>query len=48
MGQVSRENREQRRIRELEGEIRALRKQLGEKEEVIDVLKKSIGILSRP
>ena len=48
MGQVSRENREQRRIRELEAEIRALRKQLGEKEEVIDVLKKSVGILSRP
>ena len=48
MGQVSRENREQRRIRELEAEVRALRKRLGEKEEVIDVLKKSVGILSRP
>ena len=48
MGQVSRETREQRRIRELEAEIRALRKQLGEKEEVIDVLKKSVGILSKP
>ncbi len=48
MGQVSRQNREQRRIRELEAENRALRKQLGEKEEVIDVLKKSVGILSKP
>ncbi len=39
MGQASRLNREQQRIRELEAENRALRKQLGEKEEVIDVLK---------
>ena len=39
MGQASRLNREQRRIRELEAENRALRKQLNEKEEVIDVLK---------
>ena len=48
MGQASRLNREQRRIRELEAENRALRKQLNEKEEVIDVLKKSVGILSKP
>ncbi len=48
MGQVSRLNREQQRIRELEAEIRALRKQLGEKEEIIDILKKSVGILSKP
>ena len=48
MGQASRLNREQQRIRELEAEVRALRKQLGEKEEVIDVLKKSVGILSKP
>ena len=39
MGQASRLNREQQRIRELEAEVRALRKQLGEKEEIIDVLK---------
>ncbi len=39
MGQVSRQNRERKRIRELEAEVRTLRKQLGEKEEVIDVLK---------
>ena len=48
MGEASRQNREQQRIRELEAEIRALRKQLGEKEEVIDILKKSVGILSKP
>lgn len=48
LGQVSRHNGEQQRIRELEAEIRALRKQLGEKEEVIDILKKSVGILSQP
>ncbi len=48
LGQASRLNREQQRIRELEAENRALRKQLGEKEEVIDVLKKSVGILSKP
>ena len=41
MGQVSRQNREQKRIRELEAENRSLRRQLGEKDEVIDVLKKS-------
>ena len=48
MGQASRQNREQQRIRELEAEIRALRKQLGEKEAVINILKKSVGILSKP
>ncbi len=48
LGQASRQNREQQRIRELEAENRALRKQLSEKEEVIDILKKSVGILSKP
>lgn len=48
MGQASRLNREQQRIRELEAEVRALRKQLGEKDAVIDILKKSVGILSKP
>ncbi len=48
LGQASRQNREQQRIRELEAEVRTLRKRLGEKEEVIDVLKKSVGILSKP
>ena len=48
MGEASRQNREQQRIRELEAEVRGLRKQLVEKEEVIDILKKSVGILSKP
>ena len=48
MGQASRQNRGQKRIRELEAENRSLRRQLGEKDEVIDVLKKSVGILSKP
>ncbi len=48
LGQVSRHNREQQCIRELEAELRALRKQLGEKDEVVDILKKSVGILSKP
>ena len=48
MGQASRQNRAQQRLRELEAENRRLRKQLGEKEEVIDILKKSVGILSKP
>ena len=48
LGQVSRANREQQRIWELEAELRSLRKQLGEKDEVIDILKKSVGILSKP
>ena len=47
-GQTDRQNREARRQRELEVEVRALRKQLAEKEEVITVLKKSVGILSKP
>jgi len=47
-GQTDRQNRDARRQRELEAENRALRKQLAEKEEVIDVLKKSVGILSKP
>lgn len=47
-GQTDRQNREARRMRELEAEVRALRKQLNEKDEVIDILKKSVGILSQP
>ena len=47
-GQADRQNRDSRRIRELEAEVRALRKQVAEKDEVIDVLKKSVGILSKP
>lgn len=48
MGQVGRHNRDRQRIRELEAELRSLRKQLCEKDEVIDILKKSVGILSKP
>jgi len=47
-GQTNRDNRDARRQRELEAENRALKKQLAEKDEVIDVLKKSVGILSKP
>lgn len=45
---VARQNREDNRRRELEAELRLLRKQLAEKDDVIAVLKKSIGILSVP
>ena len=45
---LTRQNREDTRRRELEAENRALRKRLAEKDEVIAVLKKSIGILSVP
>lgn len=47
-GQTDRQNRDAKRLRELEAENRALRKKLEEKDEVIDVLKKSVGILSKP
>ena len=48
MGQADRQNRNARRKRELEAEVRALRKKLAEKDEVIELLKKSIGIISKP
>ena len=38
----------ERRQRYLEAEIRSLRKQLAQKDEVIEILKKSVGILSEP
>ena len=47
-GQADRQNREAKRARELEAEVRLLRKQLIEKEEEIEILKKSVGILSKP
>lgn len=47
-GITDRDNKEARRVRELEAQNRELRKQVAEKEEVIAVLKKSVGILSRP
>ena len=46
-GATDRQNRVDKRQRELEAEIRSLKKQLAEKDEVIDVLKKSVGIFSK-
>ena len=46
-GATDRQNRIDKRQRELEAEIRSLRKQLAEKDVVIDVLKKSVGIFSK-
>jgi len=45
---TERNNRDAQRIKELETQIRELRKQVSEKDEVITVLKKSVGILSTP
>ena len=47
-GAANRENREARRIKELEAQVRELKRQAAEKDEVIDVLKKSVGIFSKP
>ena len=47
-GQTDRQNRDNRKMRDPEAEVRALRRQLAEKDEVIDILKKSVGILSKP
>jgi transposase len=47
-GSADRQNREHRRMRELEMENRQLRKQLAEKTEAVEILKKSVGILSKP
>ena len=46
-GTADRDNREAKRLKELEAQNRELRKQVAEKDEVIAVLKKSVGILSR-
>ena len=46
-GATDRQNRIDKRQRELEAEIRSLRKQLAKKDVVIDVLKKSVGIFSK-
>ncbi len=47
-GSADRENRDMRRLKELEAEVGTLHKQVAEKDEVIDVLKKSVGILYKP
>ena len=46
--QADRSNKDAKRIRELEAQLRDARKQAAEKDAVIDVLKKSVGILSTP
>jgi len=46
--QSDRSNKDAKRIKELEAQVRELRKQATEKDEVITVLKKSVGILSSP
>lgn len=45
---LNKSNKETQRIRQLEQELKALRKQTQEKDEVIRILKKSIGILGTP
>ena len=47
-GQADRQDRDTKHLRELDAENRALRKKLEEKNEVIDILKKSVGILGIP
>jgi transposase len=47
-GVANRDNRAAQRIKELEAQNRELRREVAEKQEVIDVLKKSVGILSKP
>ena len=45
---ANRSNKDAKRIRELEAQVRELKKQVTDKDATIDVLKKSVGILSRP
>jgi len=47
LGAANRGNRESQRIKEQDAQIRDLKRQLAEKNEVIEVLKKSVGIISR-
>ncbi len=42
-GQANRLNREQQKIKELEAELKILKKQVSEKDEVIDILKKFLA-----
>jgi len=46
--EAGRTNKDAKRIRELEAQLRETRKQSAEKDEIIAVLKKSVGILSKP
>jgi transposase len=47
-GAADRSSKEAQRMKELEAQVRDLKKQVAEKDEVISVLKKSVGILSTP
>ena len=44
----NRDNNQNKRIRELEDKLKAAQKQLQHKDEVIEILKKSIGIIYQP
>jgi len=46
--EAGRSNKDAKRIKELEAQLRESRKREAEKDEVINVLKKSVGILSKP
>ena len=46
--EVAKQNRFNSREKDLEAENKKLRKQLAQKDEVIEILKKSVGILSQP
>ena len=46
--EVAKQHRAHSSQKELEADIKKLRKQLAEKDEVIEILKKSVGILSQP
>ena len=48
IGETNRLNKEARRIKELEAQVRDLKKLVSDKDETIDVLKKSVGIFSKP
>ena len=48
MGEANRSNKDAKRIRELEAQVRELKKQVTDKDATIDVLKKSVVILSKP
>ena len=44
---INRSNREAKRVKDLELQLRDLKRQVSEKDEVIEILKKSVGIISK-
>ena len=46
--EVAKQHHADSRQKELEAEVKKLRKELTQKDEVIEILKKSVGILSQP